>query len=118
MAKPVGAMLPATVPLLRLSNGGAMPMLSIGSGGIPPKQAGRGRKRHSTPVAGSVRSLLNASLHLGFRGIDTSEVYPLFDEVPGHRLEPGCAPESFEFLSNSGRWARRCKPLDIVKKSS
>ena len=57
-----------------------MPMLSIGTGGVPKKQSGR-RRLKRVPTPGSVKGLVNSSLHLGFRAIDAAEVYLLFDEV-------------------------------------
>ena len=68
------------VPQLRLSSGHLMPMLSIGTGGVPKKQSGRRRLKRA-PTPGSVKGLVNSSLHLGFRAIDAAEVYLLFDEV-------------------------------------
>ena len=83
----------SSVPLVRLPTGHLMPMLAIGTGKAPsaalpgaaavaaPVRMGKGRRRLKRPPPGAVFALLNASLGLGFRHIDTSEVYPGFGEI-------------------------------------
>ena len=92
-----------------------MPMLSIGTGATPRPRA-RGRRRMRGSVPGSVRSLVNTSLHLGFRGIDTAEVYPLFEEV-GEAIRLSGLPRAQVFLTSKvdptrkfGRRGASCLP--------
>lgn len=58
-----------------------MPMLAIGTGNVrPPAPRGRRGRRVRAP-RGTLRTFLNASFGVGFRHVDTAEVYPLHDEV-------------------------------------
>ena len=103
------------VPLLRLNTGAMMPMLAIGTGKISPPASGRRRgRRKERPARGALLGLLNASLSIGFRHIDTSEVYPLFDEV-GDALR--LFPRTEMFLTSKvdptrkpGRPGASCRP--------
>ena len=71
---------------VRLSSGALMPMLAIGTGRAPASLGAaasrRGRMQaRSSGASTAMHALLNMSISIGYRHIDTSEVYAGFDQV-------------------------------------
>ena len=87
-----GPTCPSPVPSVALNTGAQMPMIAFGTGMLPLNSVREQRRLKSLRRLRGVarRSAiphLNTSLALGFTHIDTSEVYPDFDEV-GAILKP------------------------------
>jgi len=68
-------------PMLTLSNGVSMPMVAVGTGNVRSALPRRRGGRRARAPRGALLAMLNVSFGVGFRHLDTSEVYPLHDEV-------------------------------------